>query len=153
MIEPPEIVRTKPQLTATIHLTIPKNQICEVMLPGLTELMDTLAAQGIEPAGPWFDHHFKMAEDSWDFEICVPVSVPVKAAGRVRPGEWPAMKAARTVHHGDYEGLFEAWDEFLGWLDQHGHSPAADQYQRYVVGPESSPDPAQWRTELFKPII
>src|SRR6516225_4269721 len=86
MIDTPRIIHTEPQLTAVIHLTIPKDKIREVMEPGLTELMSTLATQGIKPTGAWFDHHFKMVEDSWDFEICVPVSVPVKAAGRVGGG-------------------------------------------------------------------
>ncbi len=152
MIDTPQIIHTKRQLTAVIHLTIAKDQIREVMHPGLTELMSTLAAQGIKPTGAWFDHHFQIVDDSWDFEICVPVSVPVKAAGRVRPSEWPAMKAARTVYHGDYEGLSEAWGEFLAWIDGNGHTPTQDQYQCYTVGPESTSNPTQWRTELFKPI-
>ena len=152
MIDTPQIIRTEPQLTAVIHLTIPKDKIRDVMQPGLTELMSTLATQGIKPTGAWFDHHFKMVEDSWDFEICVPVSVPVKAVGRVRPSKWPAMKVARTVFRGDYEGLYEAWDEFLAWIHKSGNTPAQDQYQCFTVGPESTPDPAQWRTELYKPL-
>ena len=152
-MDTPQIIHTNPQLTAVIHLTIPKDQIRHVMLPGLKELMSTLGAQGIKPSGPWFDHHFTIDDDSWDFEICVPVSVPVAAAGRVHSSQWPAMKVARTVHYGDYEGLFEAWDEFLAWIDKHGHTPAQDQYQCYVAGPEFSSDPTQWRTELFKPIL
>src|SRR5262249_34880722 len=116
MIDIPHITQTETQLTAIIHLTIPEDQIRHVMLPGLEELMATVAAQNLKPIGPWFDHHFKIEDDSWDFEICVPVSVPVKAVGRVRPSQWPAMKVARTVYHGDYEGLAEAWSEFLQWI-------------------------------------
>ena len=145
MIDPPQILQTKPQLTAVIPLTIPKDQIREVMGPGITELMSTLAAQGVKPTGTWFD--------SWDFEICVPTNVPVAAAGRVRPSQWPAMKVARAIHHGDYEGLSDSWEEFMGWIEEQGHDPAQDQYQCYVVGPETSDDPADWRTELFKPIL
>jgi len=152
MIETPRIIQTTAQLTAVIHLTIPKDEIQNVMGPGLGELMSTIAAQGIKPAGPWFDHHFKIADDSWDFEICVPVRTPVAAAGRVKPGQRPAMKVAQTVYHGPYEGLGDAWGEFLEWIKSNGHSPAQDLYQCYVAGPESSPDPAKWRTELTKPL-
>ena len=152
MIDPPRITQTTAQLSAVIHLTIPKDEIQNVMGPGLGELMSTIAAQGIKPAGPWFDHHFKIMDDSWDFEICVPVGKPVAAAGRVKPGQRPAMKAAQTVYHGPYEGLGEAWGEFLDWIKANGHSPAQDLYQCYVAGPESSPDPAKWRTELTKPL-
>ncbi len=152
MLDNPHITQTATRLTAVIHLTIPKDEIRNVMGPGLGELMATIAAQGIKPTGPWFDHHFTIAPDHWDFEIGVPVSAPVVPAGRVKPSQWPAMKVAKTVLHGDYEGLADAWGEFLDWIDTSGHTPVADQYQCYVTGPESSPDPAQWRTELIKPL-
>lgn len=152
MLDTPHITQTTTQLTAVIHLTIPRDQIQSVMGPGIGELMATIAAQGITPTGPWFSHHLKMAEDTWDFEISVPVSAPVVAAGRVKPSEWPAMKVARTVYHGPYEGLADAWGEFLDWITADGHTPAPDLYECYVAGPESSPDPTNWRTEFTKPL-
>lgn len=153
MLDKPTVTETKTQPTAVIHLTIPKDQIQAVMGPGLNELMSTIAAQGIKPTGPWFTHHLKIADDSWDFEISVPVSKPVAAAGRVKPGEWPSMKVARTVYRGPYEGLGDAWGEFLDWIDSNGHKTAPDLYECYLAGPESSPDPGNWRTEFTKPLI
>ena len=152
MLDTPHITQTTTQLTAVIRFTIPREEIQNVMGPGISELMATIADQGIKPTGPWFDHHLKMAEDTWDFEISVPVSAPVVAAGRVKPSQWPAMKVARTVYHGPYEGLGDTWGEFLDWITANGHTPAPDLYQCYVAGPESSPDPANWRTELTKPL-
>ena len=93
-----------------------------------------------------------MHPDIFDFEISVPVTAPVAAAGRVKPGQWPAMKVARTLYHGPYEGLGEAWGEFMDWIKANGHTPRADLYECYVAGPESSPDPATWRTELNRPL-
>jgi effector-binding domain-containing protein len=152
MLDKPHITQTTTQLTAVIHLTIPREEIQSVMGPGIGELMATIAAQGITPTGPWFSHHLRMAPDIWDFEISVPVSAPVVAAGRVRPSQWPAMKVARTVYQGPYEGLADAWGEFLDWIDANGYTPAPDLYECYIAGPESSPDPANWRTEFTKPL-
>ncbi len=152
MLDTPHIKQTTNRLTAVIRLTIPRAEIQNVMGPGIVELMATVAAQGITPTGPWFDHHLKMAEDTWDFEICVPVNAPVVASGRVRPSQWSAMKVARTVYRGPYEGLADAWGEFLDWITANGHTAAPDLYQCYVSGPESSPNPANWRTELTKPL-
>ena len=152
MLDTPDITRTTTRPTAVIHLTIPREEIQSVMGPGIGELMATIAAQGITPTGPWFNHHLSMAEDTWDFEISVPVSAPIVAAGRVKPSQWPAMKVARTVYHGPYEGLGDAWGEFLDWITANGHTAAPDLYECYVVGPESSPDPANWRTEFTKPL-
>ena len=77
MLDTPHITQTTTQLTAVIHVTIPRDQIQSVMGPGIGELMATIAAQGITPTGPWFSHHLKIAPDTWDFEISVPVSAPV----------------------------------------------------------------------------
>jgi effector-binding domain-containing protein len=120
MLDHPRITETAAQHTAVIHLTIPKDQIQHVMGPGLGELMSTIAAQGITPTGPWFTHHLKMSPDSWDFEISVPVNSPVAAAGRVKPGQWAAMKVAKTVYQGPYEGLGDAWGEFMDWIEMEG---------------------------------
>ena len=133
---------------ARIQLNIPREEIRNVMEPGLKEIMGVLAAQGIEPSGPWFTHHFRMEPGIFDFEICVPVATPVKPAGRVEPGEWSAMTVARTIYQGPYGGLAAAWKEFNEWVASSRHTPAEDLWERYVSSP---PRPA--RTELIRPLI
>ena len=152
MLDTLQIIETTAQLTAVIHLTVPREEMRNVMGPGIGELMATIAAQGVAPAGPWFNHHLKMDPDIFDFEISVPVTAPVVAAGRVKPGRLPAAKVARTVFHGAYEGLRAAWGEFDAWVAAHGHAPASDLWECYVAGPESNPDAATWRTELNRPL-
>jgi effector-binding domain-containing protein len=152
MIEMPQIVDATAQLTAYIPLAIPRSEIQHVMGPGLMELMGALAAQGIAPTGPWLTHHLRMDPDVFDFEICLPVAVPVAAVGRVRPGQLRAARVARTVYHGGYEGLGPAWGEFEAWLAANGYQGEADLWECYLVGPESSPNPADWRTELNRPL-
>ena len=60
----------------------------------------------------------------------------------VKPGELPAITAARTIYHGPYEGLGGAWGEFTDWIAANGQRPAPDLWEYYLAGPESSPDPA-----------
>jgi len=153
MIDTPQIVQSTVQLTAIIPLIIPRSEIRHVMGPGIQELMATLAHQGIKPTGPWFTYHRKMDPATFDFEISVPVATPVKAAGRVQPGQRTARKVARTVYHGPYEGLGSAWGEFDTWIKANGHQPAADLWECYVAGPESGSDPTRWRTELNRPLV
>ena len=129
MIEIPEIIQTTDRLTAFIHLTVLRDQIQSVMGPAIRELLGAIAAQGIDPAGPWFTHHLRRPTDTFDFEVSVPVPTPVAAVGRVKPGRWPAMKMVRTVYHGPYEGLGEAWGEFIGWIETHGHTPTGELWE------------------------
>jgi effector-binding domain-containing protein len=152
MIETPQIMQTETKLTAVIHITVPRSKIQEVMGPGIQEVMATVAEQGIATTGPWFTHHLKMDPEIFDFDVGVPVKPPVSPKGRVRPGVLPASKVARTVYHGGYEGLARAWGEFQDWIRAQGHEQAPDLWEVYALGPESSPDPAQWRTQLNRPV-
>ena len=146
MLEKPRIIQTQAQPAAVIHLTVPKNKMREVMGPGLKELHAALAAQGIEPSGPWFTHHLTLAPSQWDFEIGLPIAAPMQPQGRVRPGELPALTVARTVYSGGYEGLGSAWGELMSWIQAEGHVPASSLWEVYL---EESP----CRTELTRPLV
>jgi effector-binding domain-containing protein len=136
MIETPQIIQTQAQAAAVIRLTVARSEMMKVFGPAVGELMAALASQGVEPVGAVFAHHLKMSPDTFDFELGVKVTSPVKATGRVKPGELPAAKVARTIYHGPYDGLEQA-----GSL-----------WELYSVGPQSTPDPANWRTELNRPL-
>ena len=152
MLTTPHFTHAAAQSTAMVHLTVPRSEIQNVMGPGLAELQAAVAAQGLTPAGPWFTHHLRMDPDIFDFEICLPMTAPVTAVGRVRAGQLPAAMVARTVYQGGYEGLGAAWGEFDAWIAAQGRTPAGDLWEVYLAGPESGPDPAQWRTELNRPL-
>ena len=80
MLDTPQIAQTAAQLTAVIRLIVPREEIRQVMGPGIGELLATIAAQGIALAGPIFSRHFRIDPAIFDFEIGVPVSAPVAAA-------------------------------------------------------------------------
>lgn len=153
MLDKPQIEQTTTQAAAVIRLTIPRAEIQNVMGPGYSELMAAVAAQGLAPAGPWYTYHLRMDPDIFDFEIGVPVPSPLKPTGRVQAGGLPAATVVRTVYHGPYEGLESAWGEFEAWIAAQGYTTGPQLWERYVAGPESDPDPANWRTELNRPLV
>ena len=161
MIETPEIITTEAQPAAVIHVTVLRNRIREVMGPAIEEVIGAVSDQGIGPRGPVFAHHLRLSAEEFDFEVGVPVDGSVTPVGRVKSGELPAATVARTVYRGPYEGLHAAWREFgermrsgLGdGLEAEGLRPGPTLWERYVVGPETSPDPADWRTELNQPLV
>ena len=152
MIATPQIIQTSVQRAAVIRLTILRSEMMKVFGPAVGELMTALAAQGVEPVGAVFAHHLKMSPDTFDFELGVKVSAPVKTAGRMKPGQLPAARVARTVNSGPYEGLPSAWGEFVTWMKANGHEQADNLWEVYSIGPQSSPDPANGRTELNRPL-
>jgi PhnB protein len=158
MIETPEIVQSQRQTTAVIHLTCPRENIQTEVGPVIKEILAVLAAEGQRPAGPMFMHHLTMSRSHFDVEVGFPISAPLRASGRVKPGELPAARVARTIYRGPYEGLFSAWDEFGRRLaadklvDSSVLSPISTLWERYIVGPETGSDASQWRTELNLPL-
>ena len=153
MIDTPHVTHVPAQIAAVIRVAIPPSEMRTVVGPGITELMKTVAAQGVGSGSPWFIHMLRMTPDTWEFEIGVPVKSPVAATGRVKPGGLPAARVARTVHHGGYEGIGASWGEFDAWVKAHGHKPATDQWDVYLVGPESGPDESKWRTQMNRPLL
>jgi effector-binding domain-containing protein len=153
MIGTPKVVAIPAQLVAAIHIETPRAKMPRVMGPAISEVMAAVKAQGIGPTAPWFTHHLAMTPDAFEFDICVPVSSSVTAVGRVKSWRRPALRVVRAIYTGPYEGLGDAWHEFGKWTEAKGHQMAGDLYECYLIGPESSPDPANWRTELSRPVI
>ncbi|HEY0997886.1 MAG TPA: GyrI-like domain-containing protein [Gemmatimonadaceae bacterium] len=153
MIDTPFITNSSVQQTAVVHLTVPRAEIQHVMGPAITEVMSALAEQGVEPAGPLFSYHLRMEPDLFDFEVGVPVKTPITPTGRVKAGQLPGVKVARTVYRGPYETLGQAWGEFGEWMKANGHAAADNLWECYVVGPEVGPDVSRWETQLNRPIM
>jgi len=156
-----ELSETTAQTAAVIHLRIPRAEIQHAMPPAIEEVLATISAQGQSPQGPMFAHHLALSDETFDFEVGFPVARPISPKGRVKPGELPAATVARAVFHGDYEGLYGAWEEFgkrlnreFGKvLEKQRLTPAATLWETYRVGPETSADPNTWQTELNQPLV
>jgi effector-binding domain-containing protein len=148
MNSPPEVVESPRQLAAVVHVTVPKPEISSAMGPAIHEVLDALKDQGMEPAGPPFSHHMRLDPEVWDFEVGFPTERPVEPVGRVKVGELPEARVIRTIYQGPYEGLGSAWGEFQAWIEAEGVDVGPNFWERYVAGPESGPDPADYKTEL-----
>ncbi len=148
MIDTPQLIQAEEQLTAVIHLTVPRVEISNVMGPAITEIMSTIAAQGATITGSCFSYHQKRPTDIFDFEVGFPVSQPITAASRVKMSKLPAVKVVRTIYQGGYEGLGAAWGEFCQWIEAEGLNVQESLWECYLTDPESNPDPDTWRTEL-----
>lgn len=152
MIATPEIIQTEPVQTAMIPLSVERAGIEPAFGAAIDELFQTLAAQGLAPSGPVYAHHLRMSPEVFEFELGVPVARAVTPSGRVRPGELPGTRAARTVYLGPYERLPEAWGAFDAWFREQGLAPAGNLWEVYAEGPGSVIDPARYRTELYRPV-
>lgn len=152
MLDRPQFIQTNEQLTVVIQLTVPRAEISSVMGPAIVEIMSAIAGQGATITGPCFSYHLKRPSDTFDFEVGFPVSRPIAPAGRVKMSKLPAAKVVRTLYRGGYEGLGAAWGEFCAWIETERLNAQDSLWECYLSGPESSPNPDEWRTELNRPL-
>jgi len=153
MTDTPKILTTVDQPYAALHVTVPRDQIQKVMGPSIQEVYAAVAAQGLSPAGAWFTHHLHRPSATFDFEVCVPVGTRLEDTARVTGKTWPAMTMAMTDFRGNYDGLAGAWGEFVRWTEREGYSMAPDLWEVYRIGPESSDNPDDWRTEMYLQVL
>lgn len=153
MLDTPHLVQTEPQMAAMIHITVPSDQMQEVMCPAIMEVYETVKAQGIGPTGALFAHHYGMKPGIFNFDVGVPVSTPVEPVGRVIAGELPGAVVMRTLYTGPYEGLGSAWEDFQELVKAEGRALGPNLWERYLKGPESGEDPSAYVTELNQTII
>jgi len=160
MNKPLAMIEQAAQITAVIHLRIARDQIQQEMPLAISEVLAELSRQGVKIVGPLFAHHLATSADDFDFNVGFPVGTTITVSGRVKPALLPAVTLVQTVYQGSYDGLFQAWRSFgqqvdieLGeQLKQAGLVPDTTFWESYVLGPESDPDPMQWRTELNLPL-
>lgn len=157
MITTPQVLESPAQAIAFIHLTVEREEIMQAMQASLAELRHFLVEQGLEPSGPWFTHHLRRPSESFDLRVCFPIDspgIPTSApSGKVQFGQREAARVARTVYSGNYTGLASAWGKFRDWIATHNHTPRPDLWEVYLIGPDTTPRPEDWRTELNRPLL
>jgi effector-binding domain-containing protein len=148
MITKPEILNTSEVPSAAIHLTIPGRDMPKYMDPAIQDIIKALADQGMQPSGPMFSYHYRRPSDTFDFEIGFEVAKAIKPAGRVMNSKLPAVKVARAVYEGPYEGLAQAWGELQKWVRAEKLAETGRFWERYLTHPAEVTDPKKNRTEL-----
>lgn len=148
MISPPEVITTSELQTAVIHLVIPGRDMPKFMDPAIQEILKTLADQGVHPTGPMFSYHHRRPSDTFDFEIGFPVPKVIRPEGRVINSKQPAVKVARSVYQGPYEGLEQAWPALQKWVRENGHGETGRFWECYLNNPNEVRSPSDYRTEL-----
>lgn len=152
MLNTPEVVELPARTTAVIRMTVKRERMAEAFPPAIQEVMSVVGAQGAQPAGPLFARYLRMGSGEVEVEIGVPLSRPIEPEGRITISSLPGGSALRAVHQGSYEELYSSWDQFGRWVAENGHEPDEGLWESYVAGPETSSDPAEWRTELILPL-
>lgn len=146
MIAPPQIVLSPPRAVAVVPLRLHVAEIATQLDDAFRALHDTLAAQGVAPAGAPYTYHRGVHDDVADFDVGIPVAAPIVAAGRVVPATLRGARVAVATWRGPLDELGAAWESLGAWLALRGHVAAEDCWESYV-GSADAPV-----TELHRPL-
>jgi effector-binding domain-containing protein len=156
----PVVLERRPQHYVGITSRVPMRELGVQLPPVIPEVLDWLAARGIEPAGPpfWKYNVIDMATEL-EVEVGVPVASEVAGDVRVRPGVLPGGRYVVAHHVGHPDGLEAATGELLAWADAQGltwDTTEADgetrwgaRLEEYLNGPDDQPDMDKWETDLI----
>ena len=109
----------------------------------IADLTALATAQGVEASGPPMIRFVSSSDDSVDYEAILPVRAIDKPAANyapARPGETPAGKAMRFVHHGGYDTIEQTYDEITNHLDERSITAEDAFVEEYVRDPATTPE-------------
>jgi effector-binding domain-containing protein len=147
----PEIRRLPMRETAFVAVDVAPGELPAAIGGALREVEAAMREAGVGLAGPPFARYLAF-EPRIRAEVGFPVLRPAPHVGRVEPGRLPGGRIGSIVHIGPYEGLARTYERLHRWLAELGQRPAGPMWEVYWSDPETEPDPATWRTEIFAPV-
>ncbi len=146
------IKKVAPQLIASIREVLPTygdlGRLYEALIP-------YIFSQGGKPAGPtlFMSHDGEYKEKDVDVEAGMPIAAAIPASERVKVYELPGLEqAASTVYKGSYEGITEAYQAIMAWVESNGYRVTGPDREWYLVSPADTQDPAEYVTEIQFPV-
>lgn len=140
------------QPTAVVRATVRMDELRSFFDGVFGTVVNAVQGQGARVAGPPFAMYHGMPSETVDVEAGFPVAGPFAGTDDVTASVLPGGRTARALHVGPYEALTETYQEMTTWLQEKDLTPGASMWEVYLSDPNTEPDPAAWRTELFWPL-
>lgn len=133
-----EVVENSAQPAAVVRGTVRSEDISAFLGAAFNEVLAVLEHQGAPPAGPPFGRYVPGPTGTFDVVAGFPCLGVINPSGRVQPDELPGGSIARTLHHGGYADVGEAYDALGAWIVRHGYVPTGPAWEAYLDEPDVS---------------
>ena len=135
----------------------PMARIHEIFDATFTALGQAISQGKFTPTGPAFARYDAPPTDTATMEIGFPVNNGLTediAAGdfTISNSSLPQSRIAITKHRGGYDGLPQAWEDFLAEIHKSGMEFGAPSWEAYDTMPTPETDPADLITGLAVPV-
>jgi AraC family transcriptional regulator len=148
------IKQLSPQPVLVVRRRVKQSEIAQAIGEALPRVFACAQSKAIPLAGPPFARYPEMGPGLMTLDIGIPVAAaPDLSDAEVRADTLPGGLTAVTTHTGPYDKLPEAVTALGQWIAQQGLTPSGGPWESYVTDPGEHPDPKDWRTEVFWPVI
>lgn len=142
----------EPQLTLVIRKKTQTSQIAAALGECLPAVWAYAQQRGIALAGPPFTRYLEVGLGAVTIEAGLPIAAPAQGEGNIVASELPGGDVAVAVHVGPYDRLAETHGVVTKWLDEHQLGTRGAPWEVYVTDPGTTPNPAEWKTDVIYPI-
>lgn len=97
-------------------------------------------------------HKWDEANNAVMFSCCIPTTSKIVTEDpNILTGQLEPFKAVKTTLKGDYENLKEAWEKTMAYISTNNleHTETGPMVESYINDPSTTPNPANWLTEIY----
>ncbi|MCB0466138.1 MAG: SRPBCC family protein [Aequorivita sp.] len=135
------------------------SEIGDKMAPMMGEVMNFMTKNNLNMAGKPFTVYNEVdnANGTVIFSTCIPIKEKV-----ITPDDSPvvcgfmeSVSAVKVSLKGNYDHLSEAYTKGRQYIEKNNLQidPEGKMFEVYMTDPEETPNPAEWLTEVYLPII
>jgi effector-binding domain-containing protein len=139
------------QPTISIHRELPVSEIPGAMQHAIPRTWGYAASHGGGPKTA-FARYMSITPQRVVFDVGVTLERSIPGDGEIVAADLPSGDAAYTLHIGPFDAMQAAYQALDSWIRANGRVPGEGPWEVYLTDPQSEPDPARWRTEIYWPI-
>lgn len=151
MTQEPEIRELAAQGTAVERAVTDAAGMAATVDRAFPVLFGRLEELGVTPSGPPYIRFLQTGE-RLEIELGVPVPGRVAGLDGAERAELPGGRVAVLRHLGHFQGLRDAGERLLAWVEERGEQASGPHWEVYVTDPRSEPDSSKWITDVYVPL-
>ncbi|HVZ21372.1 MAG TPA: AraC family transcriptional regulator [Vicinamibacterales bacterium] len=120
---------------------------------GLGRTYARVQQEGLAIAGPPYVRYAEVSPGLMTIEAGFPLAAAASGGGEIHAGTLPGGAIVVALHGGPYDRLQDTYAEIERWLESNGLRGNGPMWESYLTDPAEVPDPANWRTEVYWPVM
>jgi AraC family transcriptional regulator len=155
MTAPTVDVRTlSPQTVLVTRRRIRESEVAATLGQILPAIFMYAQKSGFALAGQPFTRYLDIGRGAMEIEGGMAISGTARGEGAIELSELPGGTVAVATHIGPYDKLADTHGVIDAWLAANAstYARAGAPWEVYVTDPGETPNPAEWKTDVFYPI-